>query len=105
MRRLGIDKWLVCPVQFMFKDMRSRVKVGDGFSEELDVVVDVHQGSVLSRLLLIIVLEAPSREFHTGCLWEQEWIQDFWIGCSNLERGVRFLSFVSLFLKFPMKMK
>ena len=30
----------------------------------------VHQGSVLSRLLLIIVLEAPSREFHTCCPWE-----------------------------------
>ena len=50
----------------MYKDVRSRVRIGDGFSEELDVVLDVHQGSVLSRLLLIIVLEAPSREFHTG---------------------------------------
>ena len=54
----------------MYKDVRSRVRVGDGFSEELDVVLDVHQGSVLSRLLLIIMLEAPSREFHTGCPWE-----------------------------------
>ena len=70
MRRLGIDKWLVSPVHSMYKDVRSRVWVGDGFSEELDVVVGVHQGSVLSRLLLIIVLEATSREFHTGCPWE-----------------------------------
>ena len=30
----------------------------------------VHKGSVLSLLLLTIVLEAPSREFHTGCPWE-----------------------------------
>ena len=29
----------------------------------------------------------------------------FWIGGSNSERGVRFLSFASFFLKFPMKMK
>ena len=65
MRRLGIDKWLVCPVLSMYKDVRSRVRVGEGFREELDVV-GVHRGSVLSRLLLIIVLEAPSREFHTG---------------------------------------
>ena len=32
----------------------------------------VHQGSVLSRLLLIIVLEAQPREFHTGC--PREWL-------------------------------
>ena len=48
----------------------TRTWVGNGFSEELDVVVGVHQGTALSRLLLIIVLEAASREFHTGCPWE-----------------------------------
>ena len=35
----------------------------------------------------------------------QKRIQDFWIGGPNSERGVRFLSFASSFLKFPMKMK
>ena len=34
----------------VYKDVRSILKVGDGFSEELGVVVSVHQGSVLSRL-------------------------------------------------------
>ena len=32
--------------------------------------VGVHEGSVLSPLLFIIVLEALSREFHTSCPWE-----------------------------------
>ena len=50
------------PLHVQRREMRS-----DGFSEELDVVVGVHQGSFLRRLLLIIVLEAPPREFHTGC--------------------------------------
>ena len=50
----------------MHKDLRKKVRVG----EELGVVVGVHPGSVLGRLLLIIVLEAPSREFRTGCSWE-----------------------------------
>ena len=44
----------------MYKDVRSRVRMGDAFSEGL-VVVGVHKDSVLSRLHLIIVLEAPSR--------------------------------------------
>ena len=53
----------------MYKDMRSRVRVGNGYSEEFGVGVGVHQGSVLS-LLLFIVLEALSREFRTGWSWE-----------------------------------
>ena len=67
MRKHGIDEWLV---QSMFMDVRSRVRVGDGYSEEFGVGVGVHQGSVLSPLLFIIVLEALSREFRTGCPWE-----------------------------------
>ena len=62
MRKLGIDEWLVRLVQSMYKDVRSRVRVGDGYSEEFGVGVGIHQGSVLSPLLFIIVLEALSRE-------------------------------------------
>ena len=54
-RKLGIDEWLVRLVQSMYKDVRSRVRVGDGYSEEFGVGVGVHQGSVLSPLLFIIV--------------------------------------------------
>ena len=67
MRKLGIDEWLVRLVQSMYKDVRSRVRVGNGYSEEFGGV-GVHQGSVLSPLLFIIVLEALSSEFCTGCM-------------------------------------
>ena len=39
----------------MYKDVKTIVRVGDGFSEEFDVVVGVQHDSVLSQLLLIIV--------------------------------------------------
>ena len=52
MRKLGIDEWLVRLVQSMYKDVRSRVRVGDGYSEEFGVGVGVHQGSVLSPATL-----------------------------------------------------
>ena len=83
MRKLGIDKWLVRLVQSMYKDVRSRVRVGDGYSEEFGVGVD--QGSVLSPLLFIIVLEALSREFRTGCLWELLYTADLMISAESME--------------------
>ena len=44
-------------MQGMYANARSRVRVGEGYSEEFEVKVDVHQGLVLSPLLYIIVLE------------------------------------------------
>ena len=42
MRKLRIDEWLVRLVQSMYKDVRSRVRVGDGYSEGFGVGVGVH---------------------------------------------------------------
>ena len=44
----------------MYKDVRSMVRVDHGYSDDFGVGVGVHQGSVLSPLLFIIVLEALS---------------------------------------------
>ena len=80
MRKLGIDEWLqVRLVQNMYKDVRSRVRVGNGYSKEFGVGVGVHQGSVLSPLLFIIVLEALSREFRTGSPWKLLYADDLMI--------------------------
>ena len=85
MRKLGIDEWLVRLLQSMYKDVRSRVRVGDGYSEEFGVGVGVHQGSVLSPLLFIIVLEALFREFRTGCPWELLYADDLMISAESME--------------------
>ena len=53
-------------VQGMYANARSRVRVGEGYSEEFEVKVGSHQGLVLSPLLFIIVLEALSCEFRSG---------------------------------------
>ena len=53
----GVDCALV---QGMYANARSHVRVGEGYSEEFEVKVGVHQGSVLCPLLFIIVLEALS---------------------------------------------
>jgi hypothetical protein len=85
MRKLGTDEWLVRLVQIMYDDVHSRVRVGDGYSEEFAVGVGVHQGSVPSPLLFIIVLEALSREFRTGCPWELLYADDLVAMADSLE--------------------
>ena len=51
--------------------------------------VGVHQGSVLSPLLFIIVLEALSREFRSGVPWEDLYADDLVTIAESLEECVR----------------
>ena len=76
-------------VQGMYANARSHVRVREGYSEEFEVMVGVHQGSALSPLLIIIVLEALSREFRSGVPWENRYADDLVIIAEFLEECVR----------------
>ena len=58
--------WIVRLVQGMYVNEQSHVRVCEGYSEEFEVKVSVHQDWVLSLLLFIIVLEALPRKFCSG---------------------------------------
>ena len=75
LRKLGVEEWTVRLVQGMYANAWSCVHIGEGYSEEFEMKVGVHQGSVLSPLLFIIVLEALSQEFCSGVPWEDTKIQ------------------------------
>ena len=85
MRKLGVEEWLVRIVQVMYVGVKSMVKVGDGCSKEFGVDVGVHQGSVLSPLLFIIVIEAVSMGFRIGSPWELLYADDLVIISKTLE--------------------
>ena len=69
--------------------MWSCVRVGEGLSEEFEVKVCVHQGSVLSPLLFIIVLEALSSKFRAGVPWEDLYAYGLVIIEHSMEECVR----------------
>ena len=52
------------------------VKTNEGESDGFEVKVRMHQGSVLSPLLFIIVFEALSSEFRVGLPWELFYADD-----------------------------
>ena len=73
----GLSEWIVVIVQAMYNGAKSKVRVNGLYSNEFEVKVGVHEGSVLSPLLFIIVLEALSREFCTSSPWELLYTDDF----------------------------
>ena len=81
----GFTEWLVRVVTSMYTNVRSLVRVGNSYSDEFDVKVGVHQGSVLSPLLFIIVLEALLLDFRTSCPWELLYADDLSIIDTSLE--------------------
>ena len=85
MRKLGIDDWIIQLVQAMYCEMKSKVRVDNCFTDKFNVNVGVHQGSVLSPLLFIIVLEALSQEFRTGCPCELLYADDLVIIAETIE--------------------
>ena len=66
LRKEGLDEWLVKAVMYTYFEAKTAVKVGSGLSEEFEVTVGVHQGSVLSPLLFITVIQAITKIVSSG---------------------------------------
>jgi len=63
-------------VQSMYEDATTVVRVNRCDSKAFGVRVGVYQGSVLSPLLFVIVLEALSRQLREGLLMELMYADD-----------------------------
>ena len=70
MRKLCVEDWLVRVVMAMYDGPKTSARVNGVQSEDFEVKVGVYQGSVLSPILFIMVLEALSQEFRGGLPWE-----------------------------------
>ena len=68
--QIRVEEWLVTAVMTLFKDARTVVRSSAGDSNEFEVKVGLHQGSVLSPVLFAIVMDVISREARVGLPWE-----------------------------------
>ena len=66
LRYMGVDNGLTQVIKSMYNDPKTSVKFKVGARRFFEVKVGVHQGSVLSPLLFIFVMEAISRRFRSG---------------------------------------
>ncbi len=85
LRKLGVDEWIVSVIKSIYENATTAVKVNGRLSKAFVVRVRVHQGSVLSPLLFIIVLEALSREFREGLPMELLYADDLILLADTME--------------------
>ena len=58
----GVEEWLVNAVMALYQDARTVVRTDMGDTGDFKVGVGVHQGSVLSPLLFVVVMDVVTRE-------------------------------------------
>jgi len=61
MCKLGVEEWLILGVMSMYTAAKTVVRTVYGNSNSFEVKVAKHQGSALSPLLFVIVMEALER--------------------------------------------
>ena len=76
LRQLGVDEWLVQVVMMMYERARTVVRTKQGCSTQFEVKVGVYQGSVLSPLLFVAVMEVVTWGVKEGLPWELLYADD-----------------------------
>ena len=59
MRKVGVEEWLIKVVEVVYRHAKSKVRVGDIYSDAFDIRVGVHHSRIGPQPpLFVIVLEA-----------------------------------------------
>ena len=88
MRKRGIPEAMVRAVMSLFEGAKTRVRVGLKLSEEFEVKVGVHQGSTLSPLLFVIVVDMITESVRNGLMSEMLYADDLVLASETME-GLR----------------
>ena len=88
LRKSGVEEWLVRAVMAMYEGTVTRIRSDRGSSDWFEARVGLHQGSVLSPLLFIIVLEAVTEECRSGLPWELFYADDLALAAKS-EDGLK----------------
>ncbi|MBJ5547106.1 hypothetical protein JGG71_23155, partial [Salmonella enterica subsp. enterica serovar Derby] len=82
----GVDEWIVRAVMAMYANAQTVVRTTYGNSESFDVKVRLHQGSVLSPLLFVIVMDVITKEVREGLPWEVLYADDLVLVAESEEK-------------------
>ena len=85
MRKKGLSEVMVRAVMSLYDGAKTRVRVKSAYSEEFEVKVGVHQGSVLSPLLFAIVVDVITENARRGVVNELLYADDLIIMSEDME--------------------
>ena len=88
LRRKGVPERLVELVSMLYSRSTSKVKVAGALSDEFPIGVGVHQGSALSPLLFIAILDEVSKDCRRGDPWELLYADDLVLTAETKEEVV-----------------
>ena len=88
MRKRGIPEAMVRAVMSLYEGAKTRVRVGLELSEEFEVKVGVHQGSVLLPLVFAIVVDTVMESVRNGLMSEMLYADDLVLMRETME-GLR----------------
>jgi len=92
MHKLGVEEWLESAVMSMYTGAKTIVRTVYGNSKGFEVKVGMHQGSGLSLLQIVIVMEAISREFSVALPWELLYADDLTLIAETEEELIKRLN-------------
>ena len=92
MRKLGVEEWLELAVMSMYSGAKTVVRTVYGNCKSCEVKVGMHQGSALSPLFFVIVMEAISREFRVALPWELLYADDLAVTAETEEELIKRLN-------------
>ncbi|EYB93755.1 hypothetical protein Y032_0179g730 [Ancylostoma ceylanicum] len=81
----GVPEELIERARILYADPRSRVQAAAGRSAELPISVGVHQGSALSPLLFVLVMDAITRGLQRPVTWTLLYADDVMLASEQNE--------------------
>ena len=87
LRRQKVPERLISLVMTLYVNTRSNVKVAAGTSEEFGIGVGVHQGSALSPLLFVVVMQEATKDVRDDGIMELLYADDL-VLTAETEEGV-----------------
>ena len=85
LRRQFVPELMVQRVMLLYEGSKSRVRVGGEESESFPINVGVHQGSALSPLLFILIMEEATKECQGEAFWHLLYADDLVLSAETKE--------------------
>ena len=81
---------MVKAIMALYVETKTRVKTVVGVSKDFDIEVGVHQGSILSPLVFIVVMDEVTKKVRNGFSWKLGYADDLVLSATwMLQKGIR----------------